>query len=67
MTDAEAKRDLERAIKWGMFGSPPTVEALRHALTALDDPVVLVNTHDAGRFGDMNGAVATARRHMEGK
>jgi hypothetical protein len=31
-----ARKDLERAIKWGIIGSPPSVDTMRLGLRALD-------------------------------
>lgn len=65
MTDDEAKRDLERAIKWGIFGSPPSVETMRHAWQAIEDRREMIELYDVGGWNHV--AAEKARRHMRGE
>jgi hypothetical protein len=70
MTDSEAKLDLERAIRWGMFGSPPSLETMQHALQAMEDRAALVAVVEGAvprEPGYESLAVSAARRHMQGE
>lgn len=70
MTDREARLDLERAIKWGLFGSPPSVETMQHALQAMEDRAALVAVVEGAvprEPGYESLAVIEARRHMRGE
>ena len=59
MTDdiKAARKDLERAIKWGVIGSPPSWDTMRLALLALD-ALVREQREDAEDEADAAAALA---------
>ena len=73
MTDDEAKRDLERAVKWGIFGSPPSVETMRYALQAVEDRAHFADIADEVQANAEYGTSrlmamrVEARQHMRGE
>jgi hypothetical protein len=67
MTDAAAQIDLERAIKWGIFGSPPSVETMEYALRAIRERAALVALVEKRRAAVAEATNAGHLLYMFGK
>lgn len=69
MTDDDAKDIIEGLIKWASTeGFKDDIEAMRHALVAIEDRAALVAAlYGVAPTTRVLDALLPARRHMEGK